>query len=96
MGDIHLRLFPDVAPKAVENFVVHAREGYYDNIIFHRVIKKFVGSMALCCITPLRWPHDLQMIQTGDPLGDGTGGVGYTRCSSAHPDTLSPGINLGQ
>ena len=43
MGDIHLRLFPDVAPKAVENFVVHAREGYYDNVIFHRVIKKFVG-----------------------------------------------------
>lgn len=41
-GDIHLRLFPDVAPKAVENFVVHAKEGYYDGLIFHRVIKKFV------------------------------------------------------
>lgn len=43
-GDIHLRLFPDVAPKAVENFVVHAKEGYYDGFIFHRVIKKFVSA----------------------------------------------------
>jgi len=54
-GDISIRLFPDVAPKAVENFVTHARNGYYNGIIFHRVIRKF-------------------MIQTGDPLGDGTGG----------------------
>ncbi|KAI8372788.1 peptidyl-prolyl cis-trans isomerase cyp15 [Radiomyces spectabilis] len=41
-GDIHLRLFPDVAPKAVENFVTHAKNGYYDNLIFHRVIKGFM------------------------------------------------------
>jgi peptidylprolyl isomerase domain and WD repeat-containing protein 1 len=54
-GDITLRLFPQHAPKAVENFVTHARNGYYNNVIFHRVIRKF-------------------MIQTGDPLGDGTGG----------------------
>ncbi|KAI0771377.1 peptidyl-prolyl cis-trans isomerase [Irpex lacteus] len=55
-GDIHLRLFPQQAPKAVENFVGHARSGYYEGVIFHRVIPKF-------------------MIQTGDPLGDGTGGT---------------------
>ena len=42
MGDIHLRLFPSVAPKAVENFVTHARNGYYNNTIFHRVIRKFM------------------------------------------------------
>ena len=41
-GDIHLRLFPGVAPKAVENFVTHARNGYYNNTIFHRVIRKFM------------------------------------------------------
>ncbi|KAF7314316.1 Peptidyl-prolyl cis-trans isomerase [Mycena kentingensis (nom. inval.)] len=56
MGDIHLRLFPQQAPKAVENFVGHARSSFFDGIIFHRVIPKF-------------------MIQTGDPLGDGTGGT---------------------
>ena len=42
MGDIHLRLFPSVAPKAVENFTTHARNGYYNNTIFHRVIRKFM------------------------------------------------------
>ncbi|KAJ7134653.1 hypothetical protein C8R44DRAFT_870261 [Mycena epipterygia] len=56
MGDMHLRLFPAQAPKAVENFVGHARSGFFEGIIFHRVIPKF-------------------MIQTGDPLGDGTGGT---------------------
>ncbi|KAI0789736.1 peptidyl-prolyl cis-trans isomerase [Abortiporus biennis] len=56
VGDMHLRLFPQQAPKAVENFVGHARSGYFEGVIFHRVIPKF-------------------MIQTGDPLGDGTGGT---------------------
>ncbi|EPQ54940.1 hypothetical protein GLOTRDRAFT_42869 [Gloeophyllum trabeum ATCC 11539] len=56
LGDIHMRLFPQYAPKAVENFVGHSRSGYYEGVLFHRVIPKF-------------------MIQTGDPLGDGTGGT---------------------
>ena len=30
MGDISLRLFPEAAPKAVENFTTHAKEGYYN------------------------------------------------------------------
>ena len=55
MGDVHIRLFPDEVPRTIENFCGHARSGYYDNVIFHRIIKGF-------------------MIQTGDPLGDGTGG----------------------
>jgi len=41
-GDITLRLFPDKAPKAVENFVTHAENGYYDGLTFHRVIKDFM------------------------------------------------------
>ena len=41
-GDITLRLFPDNAPKAVENFVTHAKEGYYDGLTFHRVINGFM------------------------------------------------------
>ena len=54
-GDIWVKLFPDECPRTVENFTTHAKNGYYDNVIFHRVIKGF-------------------MVQTGDPLGDGTGG----------------------
>lgn len=54
-GDIKIRLFPEAAPKTVENFTSHAEDGYYDGLSFHRVMDDF-------------------MIQTGDPLGNGTGG----------------------
>lgn len=42
MGDIKIRLFPEIAPKAVENFISHSQNGYYDGLIFHRVIKDFM------------------------------------------------------
>ena len=41
-GDITVKFFEDVAPKAVENFVTHAKEGYYNGVIFHRVIEEFM------------------------------------------------------
>lgn len=41
-GDIKVWFFPEYAPKAVENFTTHAKEGYYDNLIFHRVINNFM------------------------------------------------------
>ena len=42
MGEIKILLFPDAAPKAVENFTTHAKNGYYTGIIFHRVIPDFM------------------------------------------------------
>ncbi len=42
MGNIKVKFFPEQAPKAVENFITHAKNGYYDGIIFHRVIKDFM------------------------------------------------------
>jgi len=42
MGDITLRFFPTEAPLAVENFLTHARDGFYDNVIFHRVYPEFM------------------------------------------------------
>ena len=41
-GDIWLKLFPDECPKTVENFTAHSKNGYYDNVIFHRIIKGFM------------------------------------------------------
>ncbi len=41
-GDIEIELRPDIAPKAVENFVTHSKNGYYDGVIFHRIIKNFM------------------------------------------------------
>ncbi|CAK9044987.1 Peptidyl-prolyl cis-trans isomerase CYP71 (PPIase CYP71) (Cyclophilin of 71 kDa) (Cyclophilin-71) (AtCYP71) [Durusdinium trenchii] len=42
MGDIVVKLFHQECPKSVENFTVHSKNGYYDNIIFHRVIQGFM------------------------------------------------------
>lgn len=41
-GTIEVALKPDVAPKATENFLKHAESGYYNGVIFHRVIKGFM------------------------------------------------------
>ena len=42
LGEVTLALFPEQAPKAVENFVTLAKNGYYDGVIFHRVISDFM------------------------------------------------------
>lgn len=42
LGDIKLQLFPNQAPKAVENFTRLAKKGYYNGVIFHRVIPNFM------------------------------------------------------
>lgn len=41
-GDVKIKMFPKEAPLAVENFTTHAKDGYYDNITMHRVIKDFM------------------------------------------------------
>lgn len=41
-GDITARLFADESPQTVNNFVFLAREGFYDGVIFHRVIESFM------------------------------------------------------
>jgi peptidyl-prolyl cis-trans isomerase B (cyclophilin B) len=71
-GTIKLELFDGKTPKTVENFVSLVTEGFYDGLIFHRVIQDF-------------------MIQTGCPLGTGTGGPGYTFEDEFHPDLKHDG-----
>jgi peptidyl-prolyl cis-trans isomerase A (cyclophilin A) len=79
-GDIVLDLFPNHAPRTVENFVGLAEgtkdyrddagrsgERYYDGLTFHRVIEGF-------------------MIQGGCPLGNGRGGPGFTFADEFHPE----------
>ncbi len=64
MGDISIRLFPDHAPKAVENFVTHAQNGYYDGIVFHRVINNFMiqggDPTATGCGGESIWGHNFK------------------------------------
>ena len=58
-GLIVCELYYKQAPMSVTNFILLSKNNFYNELIFHRVIKNFV-------------------IQTGDPLGDGSGGPGYT------------------
>jgi len=41
-GDIHIELFAEKTPKTVNNFVFLSQQGFYDGVIFHRVIKDFM------------------------------------------------------
>ena len=81
-GDIAIELFPNQAPKTVDNFVglaegtkewkspqsgASSTERFYDGLGFHRVIPNF-------------------MLQGGCPLGTGTGGPGYAFDDEIHPD----------
>ena len=56
-GMVVIELFPEAAPNHVKRIKELAKEGFYDGLVFHRVIDGF-------------------MVQTGDPLGNGTGGSG--------------------
>lgn len=42
MGVMKIMFFPEQAPKAVENFKTHSKQGYYDGLTFHRVLKDFM------------------------------------------------------
>ena len=76
MGDVRFRLFGNECPKTVENFCAHARDGYYDGLIFHRVLNRaqidFRGALLA------RHPIQLAAVRTGhqilhDPDGRSAG-----------------------
>jgi cyclophilin family peptidyl-prolyl cis-trans isomerase len=65
-GDIRFEFLSDTAPNTVANFVLLARDNFYDGVKFHRVIKDFMIQTG----DPLS--------RDDDPTNDGTGGPGYT------------------
>jgi len=69
LGDIDVDLFSDAAPKASQNFVDLAKKGYYDDVIFHRVIPGFVIQVG-------DGQHGKK--SSLNPSRVGTGGPGYT------------------
>ena len=62
LGTFQVTLEAKAAPKTVENFVSLSKDGFYNNLTFHRIVKQ----------------DGFHLIQGGDPKGDGTGGPGYT------------------
>ena len=82
-GDFTAELYPNEAPLAVENFTKLVRDGYYDGIVFHRVIPEFVVQGG----DPLTKEHPLTHPRIG------SGGPGYTiRCETkGNPHTHQVG-----
>ncbi|MEU6509175.1 peptidylprolyl isomerase [Streptomyces sp. NPDC046942] len=81
-GDIVIRLFPDHAPKTVKNFVELAkgeREWVHPETGQRTTDPLYDGTVFHRVINGF-------MIQGGDPLGNGTGGPGYTFADEFHPD----------
>ncbi|OGZ59852.1 MAG: hypothetical protein A3B96_00860 [Candidatus Spechtbacteria bacterium RIFCSPHIGHO2_02_FULL_43_15b] len=74
-GDIELELYPEIAPKTVENFVKLSKNNFYNGIKFHRVIAGFVIQGG----DPLS--------KTDDPMV-GTGGPGYVFEDEINPRSL--------
>lgn len=66
-GSIEIELLPQVAPNHVRNFVALARAGYYDGLIFERIVHERPEGEA---------GAPLELIEAGCPLGMGTGGYG--------------------
>ena len=69
LGDIEIDLFTQAAPKAAQNFVDLAKKGYYDDVIFHRVIPGFVAQAG-------DGEHGKKSTLNQGRVG--TGGPGYT------------------
>jgi peptidyl-prolyl cis-trans isomerase B (cyclophilin B) len=69
LGDIDLDLFTQAAPKAAQNFVDLAKKGFYDEVIFHRVIPGFVAQAG-------DGEHGKKSSLNAGRVG--TGGPGYT------------------
>lgn len=84
VGEFIIELFEDKAPKTTKNFIDLAEKGYYNGLIFHRVIKDFMIQGG-CPNVRFEDPKDLhkEPIVKGRP---GTGGPGYKIDDEFHPD----------
>jgi cyclophilin family peptidyl-prolyl cis-trans isomerase len=69
LGDIEIDLFSKAAPKAARNFIDLAKKGFYDDVIFHRVIPGFVAQAG-------DGQHGKKSSLNASRVG--TGGPGYT------------------
>lgn len=94
-GDILVELFPDKAPKTVENFLKYVEESFYDNTIFHRVIPNFMiqggGMDAKMREKPT---HDAIPNEADNGLQNVRGTIAMARTADPHSASAQFFINL--
>jgi peptidyl-prolyl cis-trans isomerase B (cyclophilin B) len=69
-GDIRLELYPNEAPKTVENFLQYARDGFYNGTVFHRVISYFMIQGGGMEVVESEDGWELVARPTRDPIGN--------------------------
>jgi peptidyl-prolyl cis-trans isomerase B (cyclophilin B) len=94
-GTIVLELNPDKAPKTVASFLAYAKDGFYDNTLFHRVIDKFViqgGGFGPGMTQKMTRPPIENEANNG--LRNARGTVAMARASDPHSATSQFFINI--
>ncbi len=90
LGDITLELYPDKAPKSVENFLTYVKSGFYNGTIFHRVISNFM-------IQGGGFTADLRMKKTRAPIiNESKNGLSNLRGTLAMARTMDPNSAAAQ
>jgi cyclophilin family peptidyl-prolyl cis-trans isomerase len=95
MGDFTIELYADKAPKTVENFLSYVNEGFYDGLVFHRIISNFM-------IQGGGFDKDLRRMPTHDPvqneadngLSNERGTIAMARTSDPHSASSQFFINV--
>lgn len=95
LGDIVVELYPDKAPKTVENFLQYVKDGHYDGTIFHRVIDNFMiqggGFTPDMVQKPTRAPI---MNEADNGLRNTVGTIAMARTMDPHSATAQFYINV--
>lgn len=94
-GDILIELFPDEAPESVANFLAYVDDGYYENTIFHRVIKGFMiqGGGLDMRLAPKEGVREPITNEATNGLKNVRGTVAMARTSEIHSATCQFFIN---
>ncbi len=93
-GDIVLELYPDKAPKTVENFLRYVDEGFYNGTVFHRVIKGFMIQGGGFGPDLMKKPtHEPIMNEAKNGLKNKRGTIAMARTSQPHSATSQFFIN---
>ena len=95
LGTITLELYPDKAPKTVENFLQYVKEGFYKSTVFHRVISGFMiqgGGFSVDFVQKKTRPPVQNEANNG--LKNGVGTIAMARTRDPHSATAQFYINV--
>ncbi len=96
-GSFVLELYPDKAPKTVENFLRYVNEGFYDNTIFHRIIPNFmIQGGGFTADMQKKHTHAAIQNEADNGLRNRIGTVAMARTNDPHSATAQFFVNVSQ